>query len=134
MVTLEWTMKNHFFQKWASPFEESAYLYEKLDRAEEARDTARLALRQPWWSVGNLARCVFVTHTYARATLDVHAYQIHRRKAFLERRPVHFCAKHRHKIRLVVKLYDDLRHLHQETEVRLRTLSQQLTCSAGYAK
>lgn len=58
MVTLEWTMKNHFFQKWGFPFEESAYLYEKLDRSEEARDTARLALRQPWWSVGDLPRCV----------------------------------------------------------------------------
>lgn len=57
MVTMEWTMKNLFFQRWAFPYEESALLYQQLDRLEEARDTARLALKQPWWTVEDLSQC-----------------------------------------------------------------------------
>jgi hypothetical protein len=56
MITAEWTMKNFFYQKWAFPYEEAAKLYEGLGRAEEARDTARLALKQPWWTVQDLTR------------------------------------------------------------------------------
>lgn len=56
MVTLEWTMKNLFFQRWAFPFEAAAKLYGELDRQEEARDTARLTLKQPWWTVQDLPR------------------------------------------------------------------------------
>jgi hypothetical protein len=57
MVTLEWMMKNRFFQLWGYPYEASALLYARLDRLEEARDAARLALHQPWWTAGDLARC-----------------------------------------------------------------------------
>lgn len=54
-------MRNMFFHAWATPFEQSALLYERLGRGEEARDTARLALRQPWWTVStDLARCARV--------------------------------------------------------------------------
>jgi hypothetical protein len=58
MVTMDWMVKNRFYQKWAFPFEQTALLYAKLGRLEEARDTARLALKQPWWSVNDLSRCV----------------------------------------------------------------------------
>jgi hypothetical protein len=53
-------MKNMFYQQWAFPYEESAKLYAYLGRMEEARDTARLALKQPWWTVVDLLRCVFL--------------------------------------------------------------------------
>ena len=58
MVTMDWTMKNFFFQHWAFPFEQAATLYDDLGRNEEARDAARLALKQPWWTVSDLPRCV----------------------------------------------------------------------------
>ena len=52
-------MKGSFFQEWATPFEQSALLYELLGRDEEARDTARLALKKPWWTISSdLDRCV----------------------------------------------------------------------------
>jgi hypothetical protein len=50
----EWTMKNFFYQGIAFPFEFSATLYQHLGRREEARDTARLSLKQPWWTVSDL--------------------------------------------------------------------------------
>jgi hypothetical protein len=55
MVTAEWTMRNMFFGKWGFPFELAAKLYQRLGRSEEARDTARLALKQPWWSISDLS-------------------------------------------------------------------------------
>jgi hypothetical protein len=57
MVTAEWAMRNMFFGKWAFAFELAAELYQRLGRAEEARDTARLALKQPWWTATDLAGC-----------------------------------------------------------------------------
>lgn len=57
MVAAEWTMRSSFYQGWALPFEAAAQLYQSLERGEEARDTARLALRQPWWTVSDLGRC-----------------------------------------------------------------------------
>lgn len=58
MITAEWTMRNLFFSRWGFPFELAAGLYEQLGRREEARDTARLALKQPWWTVDDLNTCV----------------------------------------------------------------------------
>lgn len=57
MVTAEWTMRNMFFGKWGFPFEMAANLYQRLGRPEEARDTARLALKQPWWTISDLDGC-----------------------------------------------------------------------------
>lgn len=50
-------MRNLFFSRWGFPFELAAGLYEQLGRREEARDTARLALKQPWWTVADLDKC-----------------------------------------------------------------------------
>ena len=58
MVTWDWTQKRGFYQRWALPAEQAALLYHSLDRLEEARDTARLALRQPWWTAGHLEKWV----------------------------------------------------------------------------
>lgn len=57
MIAAEWTMKKLFFREWAFPYESSALLYESLGRHEEARDTARLTLKQPWWTIDQLPRC-----------------------------------------------------------------------------
>lgn len=57
MITAEWTMRNSFFSRWGFPFELAAGLYDQLGRKEEARDTARLALKQPWWTVEDLKKC-----------------------------------------------------------------------------
>ena len=67
MITAEWTMRNLFFSRWGFPFELAAGLYEQLGRREEARDTARLALKQPWWTVDDLDKCV-CPHGPTRAT------------------------------------------------------------------
>lgn len=56
MVTAERAMKGAFFPGIAFPFETAGVLYRRLGRAEEARDTARLALKQPWWTVSDLSR------------------------------------------------------------------------------
>lgn len=61
MVTAEWTMRNMFFGKWGFPFELAAKLYQRLGRSEEARDTARLALKQPWWTISDLDGCCLPT-------------------------------------------------------------------------
>ncbi|KAK9915951.1 hypothetical protein WJX75_006382 [Coccomyxa subellipsoidea] len=51
LITAEWyTSKNHF-PGWARPFEFNAHLYSSIDRNEEARDGARIALRFPWWTL-----------------------------------------------------------------------------------
>lgn len=49
MITGEWYMRN--FAGWARPLEFNSMMYRDAGRHEEARDTARLALRNPWWSL-----------------------------------------------------------------------------------
>lgn len=46
-------MKRAHFPGWARPFEFNAQLYSKLGREEEARDSARVALYTPWWTLKN---------------------------------------------------------------------------------
>ena len=44
-------MKRAHFPGWARPYEFNAQLYQKLGREEEARDSARVALYTPWWTL-----------------------------------------------------------------------------------
>ena len=44
-------MKRAHFAGWARPYEFNAQLYSRLQRAEEARDSARVALHMPWWTL-----------------------------------------------------------------------------------
>jgi hypothetical protein len=76
MVAAEWTMKNLFYQGFALPFEVAADLYQELDRGEEARDTARLALKQPWWTVAHWCRYAAYTVGGGAAILHRHTWQL----------------------------------------------------------
>jgi len=53
LVAAEWYMRAGHFQGWARPYEFAASLYARLGdaRREEARDTARFALGEPWWTL-----------------------------------------------------------------------------------
>ncbi|DBA77568.1 TPA: hypothetical protein ACH3X1_009374 [Trebouxia sp. C0004] len=51
LITSEWYMRPKHFSGWARPYEFSARLYKQLGRLEESRDSARVALRLPWWSL-----------------------------------------------------------------------------------
>ena len=44
-------MKRAHFPGWARPYEFNAQLYKRLGRNEEARDSARVALYTPWWTL-----------------------------------------------------------------------------------
>jgi len=50
LITGEWYMRKHF-SGWARPYEFNAQHLMRCGRDEEARDTARMALRMPWWSL-----------------------------------------------------------------------------------
>ena len=52
LITGEWYMRRNHFPGWARPYEHVARIYEKLGRAEEARDCSRVALSLPWWTLG----------------------------------------------------------------------------------
>jgi hypothetical protein len=58
LVAAEWYMRAGHFQGWARPYEFAASLYARLGdaRREEARDTARFALGEPWWSLRSYER------------------------------------------------------------------------------
>mmetsp|Transcript_7094 Transcript_7094/g.12149 ORF Transcript_7094/g.12149 Transcript_7094/m.12149 type:complete len:362 (+) Transcript_7094:136-1221(+) len=51
LVASEWQSRNDFFPGWARPYEFASELFTQLNRGEEARDMARVALRLPWWSL-----------------------------------------------------------------------------------
>ncbi|KAF8061990.1 hypothetical protein HT031_004250 [Scenedesmus sp. PABB004] len=52
MVASEWYMRNNHFPGWGRPYEFASELFQKIGkREEEARDMARYALRNPWWSL-----------------------------------------------------------------------------------
>lgn len=51
MITGEWYMRHQHFSGWARPFEFNSLLFSNVGRHEEARDTARIALRMPWWTL-----------------------------------------------------------------------------------
>eukprot|EP00879_Flechtneria_rotunda_P027676 GHRR01029657.1.p1 GENE.GHRR01029657.1~~GHRR01029657.1.p1 ORF type:complete len:344 (+),score=121.23 GHRR01029657.1:363-1394(+) len=56
MVASEWYMRNNHFPGWARPYEFACELFQKIgSRGEEARDMARYALRNPWWSLSDFA-------------------------------------------------------------------------------
>lgn len=44
-------MKRAHFPGWARPYEFNAQLYGRVGRGEEARDSARVALYTPWWTL-----------------------------------------------------------------------------------
>eukprot|EP00873_Tetraselmis_striata_P038859 jgi/Tetstr1/459123/TSEL_004571.t1 len=50
LITGEWYMRK-LFNGWARPFEFNAQHMLRCGHAEEARDTARMALRMPWWTL-----------------------------------------------------------------------------------
>lgn len=51
LITSEWYMRPTHFSGWGRPYEFTAGLYKQLGRLEESRDSARVALRLPWWSL-----------------------------------------------------------------------------------
>lgn len=51
MITGEWYMRHQHFSGWGRPFEFNSLLFSNTGRHEEARDTARIALRMPWWTL-----------------------------------------------------------------------------------
>lgn len=51
MITGEWYMRHQHFSGWGRPFEFNSLLFSNAGRHEEARDTARIALRMPWWTL-----------------------------------------------------------------------------------
>lgn len=53
LITSEWYMRPKHFSGWGRPYEFSAGLYRQLSRLEESRDSARVALRLPWWSLSS---------------------------------------------------------------------------------
>ncbi|KAK9818753.1 hypothetical protein WJX74_009152 [Apatococcus lobatus] len=53
LITSEWYMRPSHFPGWGRPFEFNAQLLRALQRDEEARDSARIALRMPWWTLGS---------------------------------------------------------------------------------
>ena len=57
MVTAEWYAKNHY-QGTGHPLATAAGLFTELGRAAEARDFHVLALRRPWWTLGDLRAAV----------------------------------------------------------------------------
>eukprot|EP00775_Hariotina_reticulata_P005352 gene5352-5588_t len=72
MVASEWYMRNNHFPGWGRPYEFAAELFQKIGRrGEEARDMARYALRNPWWSLSNFAA------TRAASELQGSAKQVH---------------------------------------------------------
>jgi len=50
LITGEWYMRK-LFNGWARPYEFDAQHMLRCGHAEEARDTARMALRMPWWTL-----------------------------------------------------------------------------------
>lgn len=66
-------MKRAHFPGWARPYEFNAQLYSRLRRVEEARDSARVALYMPWWT---LRRGFGATAALAQLPLD--AAEVHR--------------------------------------------------------
>ena len=53
LITSEWYMRPGHFPGWARPYEFNAELYRELGRGEEARDSARIALNMPWWTLSS---------------------------------------------------------------------------------
>lgn len=51
LITGEWYTRSDHFGGWARPYEFNCQLYLRVDRTEEARDSARTALRLPWWTL-----------------------------------------------------------------------------------
>ncbi|KAK9834153.1 hypothetical protein WJX81_003350 [Elliptochloris bilobata] len=51
LITAEWYMRGSHFPGWARPREYNAQLLAGIGRDEEARDSARMALRLPWWTL-----------------------------------------------------------------------------------
>lgn len=59
LVAAEWYMRAGHFQGWARPYEFAATLYARMGdtRREEARDTARFALGEAWWTLRDFEGC-----------------------------------------------------------------------------
>ncbi|KAK9864929.1 hypothetical protein WJX84_001472 [Apatococcus fuscideae] len=53
LITSEWYMRPSHFPGWGRPFEFNAQLLRAMHRDEEARDSARIAMRMPWWTLGS---------------------------------------------------------------------------------
>lgn len=54
LITAEWYMRDGQFPNWGKPYEYvSDLMMGKLNRKEEGRDIARLALKTPWWTLEN---------------------------------------------------------------------------------
>eukprot|EP00898_Chlorokybus_atmophyticus_P003704 jgi/Chlat1/4334/Chrsp29S04500 len=51
LVTIEWYCRGHF-PGWARPYAFNALTLNRVGRPLEARDAARVALRNPWWTLG----------------------------------------------------------------------------------
>lgn len=51
LITGEWYTRSDHFGGWARPYEFNCQLYLRVNRTEEARDSARTALRLPWWTL-----------------------------------------------------------------------------------
>lgn len=52
LITAEWYMRDGQFPNWGKPYEYvSDLMIERLNRQEEGRDIARLALKTPWWTL-----------------------------------------------------------------------------------
>lgn len=52
LITAEWYMRDGQFPNWGKPYEfVSDLMIGRLDRKEEGRDIARLALKTPWWTL-----------------------------------------------------------------------------------
>lgn len=51
LITGEWYTRSDHFGGWARPYEFNSQLYIRFGRMEEARDSARTALRLPWWTL-----------------------------------------------------------------------------------
>lgn len=52
LITAEWYMRDGQFPNWGKPYEYvSDLMIDRLNRQEEGRDIARLALKSPWWTL-----------------------------------------------------------------------------------
>lgn len=52
LITAEWYMRDGQFPNWGRPYEYvSDLMMGRLNRKEEGRDIARLALKTPWWTL-----------------------------------------------------------------------------------
>jgi hypothetical protein len=52
LITAEWYMRDGQFPNWGKPYEYvSDLMIDRLNRKEEGRDIARLALKSPWWTL-----------------------------------------------------------------------------------